>query len=76
MPDMQRMDRGVDHPQAPSVQVPQVSVCKRSSFLDARDRCRPNWPFKHYRYDNRWYVNRAKRRNVAVEAQEVGEALW
>ena len=76
MPDMQRVDRGVGHPQAPSVQVPQVSVCERSSFFDARDRCRPDWPFKHYQYDNCWYVNRARKRSAVDEAQDVGEALW
>ena len=38
---------------------------------------RPNWPFKFFSQDGRWYLNRAKRRSTAVEAQqEVGDALW
>lgn len=37
---------------------------------------RANWPFFLSREDGRWYVNRAKRRSKADEAQDLGDAKW
>jgi hypothetical protein len=49
---------------------------KPASIFDAPTRHRPNWPFLYFSEDNRWYVNRAKRRSKAAEAADLGEAKW
>lgn len=36
----------------------------------------PSWPFLLERRDNRWYLNRARRRSRADAAADVGEAKW
>lgn len=47
-----------------------------ASIFDAPTRHRPNWPFLYFNEDNRWYVNRAKRRSNAAQAADLGEAKW
>lgn len=47
------------------------------SLLDeAVPRPIPNWPFLLYNLDNRWYLNKARRRSAAEVAADQGEARW
>lgn len=72
MPDMQRLDEGAAHPR----DAPQEGVCEPAPLHDARVRHFPNNPFLYTCEDGRWYVNRAKRRSKADEAQTLGDAKW
>ena len=72
MSDLQRLDESASH----SRNAPQEGMCESASLHDARVRHFPNNPFLYVCEDNRWYLNRAKRRSKADEAQDVGEAKW
>ena len=72
MPDVQRLDPSDSDIRS----LEEARVREPSPLQHARACHRPDWPFQFFSQDGRWYVNRAKQRNIAVEAQEVGEALW
>ena len=53
-------------------------MCRKTEAPPApRPAPRPGWPFMHVRLaDNRWYLNKAKKRSRADEAKDIGEAKW
>ena len=53
-----------------------AEVHKHSSPANAVVYRRANWPFLYTCEDGRWYLNRAKRRSRADEAQDLGDAKW
>ena len=54
----------------------QAGVPPGAPLHDARARQFPYSPFLYVCEDGRWYLNRAKRRSKAADAQTVGEATW
>lgn len=71
---MSRMQR-LDGCQRDERNPPSPGVCERPPIQYARN---PDkwWPFLFSLRDNRWYVNKAKQRSKAEQAQDVGDALF
>lgn len=71
---MSRMQR-LDGCQGDERNPPSPGVCERPPIQYARN---PDkwWPFLFSLRDNRWYVNKAKQRSKAEQAQDVGDALF